>query len=68
MIHFSNYIMKNKRRIKGEQDLQYNLTIWKKNDDFYILNEISEYVTLIQLMESLENVNRDISIVGHWII
>ena len=33
-IHFANYIMKNRRKIKGEQNLQYNLTIWNKNDDF----------------------------------
>ena len=67
-IHFANYIMKKRRKIKGEQNLQYNLTIWKKNDDFDILNGISEYVTLVQLMESLVNLNHAISIVGYWII
>ena len=41
--------------------------IWKKNDDFDILNDISEYVTLVQLMDSLGNLNHAISIVGHWI-
>ena len=35
--------------------------------DFYILNEISEYVTLVYLMDTLLNVNPDISIVGYWI-
>ena len=59
--------MKNRRKIKGEYNLRYNLTICKKNDAFDILNDISEYFTLVQLMESLENVNRDISIVGYWI-
>ena len=39
----------------------------EENDDFDILNEISEYVNLVQLMDSLGNVNHDISIVGHWI-
>ena len=43
--------MKNRRRIKGEQNLQYNLTTWKKNDAFDILNDISEDVNLAQLME-----------------
>ena len=57
--------MKNRIRIKGEQNLQYNLTIWKKNDDFNILNEISKYVTLVQLMVSLGNVNHAISISGN---
>ena len=59
--------MKNRRKIKGEQNLQYNLTIWKKNDAFGILNDIIEDVTLVQLMESLGNLNCSISIVGNWI-
>ena len=59
--------MSNRRRIKGEQNLRYNLTIWKKNDAFDILNDISENVTLVQLMDSLVNMNHATSIVGHWI-
>ena len=59
--------MKNIRKVKCEQNLQYNLTIWKKNDAFYILNEISEDVNLVQLMDSLGNVNHAISIVGYCI-
>ena len=66
-IHFTDTIMKNRRKIKGEQNLKYNLTIWKKNDYFDILNDISEYETLVQLMDSLVNVNRSISVVGYWI-
>ena len=34
---------------------------------FDILMDISEHVTLVQLMDSLGNVNRDISVVGCWI-
>ena len=49
------------------KNLQYNLTICEKKDNFDILNDISEDVTLVQLMYSLRNVNRDISIVGYWI-
>ena len=59
--------MKNRRKIKDEQNLQYNLTIWKENDDFDIPNDISEYVTLVKLMDSLGNVNHAISIVGYSI-
>ena len=59
--------MKNRRRIKGQQNLQYNLTIWNKNDAFDILHYISEDLTLVQLMDSLLHVNRYISIVGYWI-
>ena len=65
IIHFTNAIMKNRREIKGEQKLQYNLTIWKKNNVFFIVNDIIECVTLVQLMELLGNVNHAISIVGH---
>ena len=49
--------MSNKRGKKGEQNLRYNLTIWRENDTFDILNDISENVTLVQLMDSLGNVN-----------
>ena len=38
-IHFANYIMKNRRKKKGEHNLQYNLAIWNKNDAFDILND-----------------------------
>ena len=57
--------MSNRRKIKGEQNLRYNLTIWKKDDAFDILNNISENVTLVQLMDLLGNVNHAISILGH---
>ena len=53
--------------IKGWQYLRYNLTIWKKIYAFDILNYISEAFTLVQLMDSLGNVNNAIGIVGHWI-
>ena len=59
--------MTNREKIKGEQNLIYNMTIWKENDAFDILKDISENVTLVQLMESVGNVNHAISIVGHWI-
>ena len=59
--------MKKRRKDKVEQNLQYNLTIWKKNDDFDILNDISEDVTLVQLMGSLINMNHPIIILGYWI-
>ena len=59
--------MSNKIKIKSEQNLRYNLTIWSKDDAFDILNDISKNVTLVKLMESLGNVNNVIIIVGHWI-
>ena len=60
--------MSNRIKIKGEQNLRYNLMIWRENDAFDILNDISENVTLAQLMYSLGNVNHAISILGHWIL
>ena len=42
------------------------MTIWIENDAFDILNYISDNVTLVQLMESLGNMNRAIIIVGYW--
>ena len=65
-IHLDNAIMTNKRKIAGSQNLRNNLTIWSGNDTFDILNDISENVTLVQLMDSLGNVNHAIIIVGHW--
>ena len=38
----------------------------ERNDYFDILNYISENFTLVHLMDSLVNGNRDIIIVGHW--
>ena len=40
---------------------------YKKKGYFNILNYISEYVTLVQLMDSIVNVNHDISGIGYWI-
>ena len=59
--------MKKRRKIKGEQNLQHNMTIWKKNCDFNILSDTSEDVTLVQLIESLGNVNHAIIIVVSYI-
>ena len=40
----------------------------EENNEFDILNDISEDVTLVQLMDSLGNANHDISVVGYWIL
>ena len=67
MIQIDNSFISNRRKIKGKQNIRYNLTIWNKYDNFDILNDISDNVTLEQLMDSLVNVNHYISIVGHCI-
>ena len=53
--------------IKGEHRLIHNMKAWQKKNASDVINDISEYVTLLQLMESLGNVNHAISIVGYWI-
>ena len=65
--HFTNAITTNRIKIKGEQNLRYNLTIWRKKDALDILNDISENFTLVQLMDSTGNVNHAISILWNWI-
>ena len=43
------------------------MNIWHKKDAFDILKNISEYVTLVQLLDSFVDVNHVISIVGYWV-
>ena len=38
----------------------------ENQSDFDILNDISENVTLVQLIGALVNLNNSISIVGYW--
>ena len=66
-IHFANDIMLNKKRNKGETRVHYKLIKYKKMGDYKILEDISANVTLVQLMDSLGNVNHVISVVGSWI-
>ena len=65
--HFSNDIMLNNKRNKGEARVQYKLIKYKKMGDYKILEDISDNVTLVQLMDSLGNVNHVISVVGNLI-
>ena len=59
-INFANAILK-KEKLNANQE-------WYKNMGSYdILTDISEHVTLVQLMDSLVNVNHPIIVVGYWI-
>ena len=40
---------------------------YKKKGSYDIMSDISENFTLVQLMDSLGNVNHAISVVGYWI-
>ena len=52
---------------KSEQQLCYTLERWKKKGQFDILNHISEYVTLVQLLYTVGNVSHFVGISGTWI-
>ena len=47
--------------------MHYILKKYKKKGSYDILTDISENVTLVQLMDSLVDVNRAISVVRYWI-
>ena len=66
-IDFSIDILKNEKIIKGKPKVHYSLMKCKQTGSYNILKDISENVTLFQLMDSLGNVNHAISVVGYWI-
>ena len=47
--------------------MYYILSKYKKKGSYDILIDISEHVTLFQLMYYLGNVNHSISVIGYWI-
>ena len=66
-IDFVDDILKNQKRNKGEPKVHYNLMKYNKMREYKKLEDISANVTLFRLMDSLGNVNHDISVVGNWI-
>ena len=65
-IHFATDIMQNKKINIGETRVHYSLMKYRKKGEYDILVN-SANVTLVQLMDSLVNVNHGISVVGSWI-
>ena len=47
--------------------MYYSLRKYKQKGSYDILDNTSGNFTLVQLMDSLGNVNHDISVVGYWI-
>ena len=47
--------------------MHYKLIKYKKIGDYKILEDIIANVNLVQLMDSIGNVNHAISVVGNWI-
>ena len=51
----------------GEQHLHYNIKKWKGQGIFNIHHEISENVVLVQFIDSVGNVNHEVSLVHYYI-
>ena len=66
-IYFSNDILRNNKINEGKAQVYFKMIKSKKKGLYKFLEDISENVTLVQLMDSLGNVNRTISVVGNWI-
>ena len=66
-IDFENDIKKNKKINRDETKVHYNLIKYNKKGLYKILEYISKHVTLVQMINSLGNVNHAISVVGNWI-
>ena len=60
-------LLKKRKKIKGEPKVHYSLRKYKKKGSYDIMTDISEHVTLVQLMDYLGNANNSISVVGYWI-
>ena len=65
-IDFANAMLK-REKIKDGQKLYYSLKKYKNMGSFDILKDISEHVTLTQLMYYLVNFNHAISVIEYWI-
>ena len=61
-IDFEIYILKSEKIIKGEPKVHYSLMKYKQTGSYDVLKDISENLTLSQLMDSLGNVNHAISV------
>ena len=66
-IDVANAILNNEIN-KGEQKVYYSLRKYTTMGSFGILTDIREHATLVQLMDSLGNVNNAFSVVGYWIL
>ena len=66
-IDFVNAILKNQKKLKGEPRVYYSLGRYKRMGSFHILTDITEHLSLVQLMDSSGNVNHAISIVEYYI-
>ena len=59
--------MLDQARNKGDHHLHWNINKCKIKGTFDIINNISEHITLVQLMDTVGIVNHTVSIDGNWI-
>ena len=64
---YDNSTMTDKVRNKYEQCHHCSSKQCKIINSFYIINDMSGYVTLVQLMDNLVNVSHAVTIYGVWI-
>ena len=67
-IRFAKYVMTDKAWKKVTHILKNSFKQWNNIRKFDILNNISEYITLVQLKYFIVNVNHSVSVVGDWIV
>ena len=60
-------LLKNELFKKVEPKVNYSLVKYENKGSCYILTDISENFTMVQLMDTLGNTNHDISAVGYFI-
>ena len=59
--------MENREHKKGDQCLRYTFEHWKRSKKFEIINDISEYINLVQLLDTVGNFIHSVSISGNRI-
>ena len=52
---------------KGKHCIHYGIKQWKTKGIFYIINDISEHLTLVQSLYTIGNSNHAVSISVNWI-
>ena len=66
-IKFASNIITDCVRNKREQSCRYKLVKWDIKVLFDIFNDISNHVTLVQLIDTDDNINHAVSITVSWI-
>ena len=63
-IGFLDDIMEDVVHNRGEQCLSYTFECWKNSALFDIINDISQYFTLVQLLDTVSNVIHTVIFLG----